>query len=131
MSTNVKTVSGLALKVTMRDGDKPATWDDNQPHSHNHSRVTISAGSSKHTFDFWGSVHDYWKGQDNDPADALTCWASDALSGQYDFDEFCSELGYDTDSRQAYKTWKACQKAADAAQRLGLTDDDLYDLYNR
>ena len=34
----------------------------------------------------------------------------DAGAGDLTFEEFCSELGYDTDSRRAEKTWRACRK---------------------
>jgi hypothetical protein len=37
---------------------------------------------------------------------------SDAQSGAESFEDFCSNFGYDTDSRKARKTWKACQKIA-------------------
>jgi len=128
---NVTLKSGLVLKVTLKDGDKPAAWDTNQPYSHNHSRVTISTPNGRNTFDYWGSVQGYWDGKDNDPLDALACFAGDAISGQDDFEWFCDEFGYDTDSRAAYKTWRACKKSAEAAARLGLTDEDLYALYDR
>jgi len=131
MSTTIKTKSGQSLKVTLRDGDKPAQWDANQPYSHNHSRVTISTPAGRHTFDYWGNVQDYWDGKENDPLDAVGCFAGDALAGAEDFDEFCADFGYDEDSRHAHKIWKACRRSAQAAQGLGLTDDDLYALYDR
>ena len=28
----------------------------------------------------------------------------------FTFEDFCSELGYDTDSRKAYRTWEACKE---------------------
>jgi hypothetical protein len=34
---------------------------------------------------------------------------SDAQMGQDTFEEFCGDLGYDTDSRKAYETWQACR----------------------
>lgn len=33
----------------------------------------------------------------------------DARGGEEDFDDFCSEFGYDVDSRKAHGVWKACQ----------------------
>lgn len=38
----------------------------------------------------------------------LGCLFSDASSGDTDFSDFCSEFGYEEDSRKAEKTWKAC-----------------------
>ena len=52
---------------------------------------------------------------DHEPtaADVLSCLCSDANAGAQDFDGFCSDFGYDTDSRKAEKAWRACQKMAD------------------
>lgn len=36
----------------------------------------------------------------------------DAQAGSASFEEFCADFGYDTDSRKARKTWKACRKTA-------------------
>lgn len=43
----------------------------------------------------------------------LSCLASDASSVESDdFEDWCSELGYDTDSRKAERTYKACKAEA-------------------
>lgn len=42
-------------------------------------------------------------------ADVLHSVASDAQYGREAFEDFCSELGYDTDSRKAYATWEQCR----------------------
>lgn len=60
--------------------------------------------------------------------EAFQCFVSDATSGLQGFEEFCSELGYDTDSRAAERTHKACQLAA---KKLGrIYQGDLYELHN-
>jgi hypothetical protein len=54
-------------------------------------------------------------------ADVLNCLASDAGSvecAENDFAAWCSELGYDTDSRRAERAFKACGRAADKLRRL-------------
>lgn len=48
----------------------------------------------------------------------------DAQCGQETFEDFCSELGYDTDSRRALDTYLACQKMATTRRHLGLTQED-------
>jgi hypothetical protein len=35
----------------------------------------------------------------------------DVRAGEMSFEEFCSDFGYDTDSRKAHKTWEACSEA--------------------
>ena len=41
-------------------------------------------------------------------ADVLSSLVVDASCGELSFDEFCRDYGYDTDSRKAERTWKAC-----------------------
>lgn len=43
-------------------------------------------------------------------ASVLYCLLSDAQCGDDTFDDFCSNLGYDTDSRKALETYLACQE---------------------
>lgn len=51
-------------------------------------------------------------------ADVLACICSDALAGEQDFGEFCREFGYDSDSRRAEQTWRACAALAPKVRRL-------------
>jgi hypothetical protein len=46
--------------------------------------------------------------------EVLDCLASDASSvdNARGFEDWCSELGYDTDSRKAEKTFKTCEEQA-------------------
>ena len=47
-------------------------------------------------------------------ADVLDCLASDSntIDNARNFEDFCSDLGYDSDSRKAEKIYKACRHAA-------------------
>lgn len=45
----------------------------------------------------------------------LECLRMDAECGAYSFEEFCGNCGYDEDSREAERTWRAC---ADTARKL-------------
>lgn len=47
--------------------------------------------------------------------DVLTCLTK---TDPGTFEEFCSEFGYDTDSRKAEKTYKACVKEYFGVHRL-------------
>lgn len=51
-------------------------------------------------------------------ADVLYCLASDARAGDMSFDDFCSDFGYDSDSRKAEQTWKACVRMAPRVRRF-------------
>jgi len=53
-------------------------------------------------------------------SDVLECLVSDASSVDcaQSFEEWASDLGYDTDSRKAEETYKNCVKAAAGVKRL-------------
>jgi hypothetical protein len=57
-------------------------------------------------------------------ADVMTCLASDASSYENarSFEDWASDLGYDTDSRSAEKVYKACERIT-AKLRVLLGDD--------
>ena len=48
-------------------------------------------------------------------------------AGAEDFEEFCAEFGYDSDSRKAYATWEACRDNANKVDRL-FTPDEIMEL---
>ena len=54
----------------------------------------------------------------------LVCDASCVRHGQT-FEEFCSELGYDSDSRTAERVFNACRDTWSALVRLGFDLDEL------
>ena len=61
---------------------------------------------------------------------AFYCFLSDGDSSRYGFENFCSEFGYDTDSRKAYKTFKACEKSLKKAERIGIDEEMACDIMN-
>lgn len=71
---------------------------------------------------FQGSAHT----EKPTAADVLTCLLSDANSVESarSFDEWAGDLGYDTDSRKAERTYRACQSIA---KRLRVFLGDEYE----
>jgi len=64
--------------------------------------------------------------RDPGAADVLSCIVSDARCGEESFESFCSDLGYDVDSRKAEQTWRACCKMGPKVRRfLGAAFDDV------
>lgn len=59
-----------------------------------------------------------------DAASVLDCLASDAPSSEQDFEDWCDDYGYDTDSRAAERVYKA---AATATCKLRTFLQDSYD----
>lgn len=62
-------------------------------------------------------------------ADILYYLQSDAAIASESFDDFCSNCGYDTDSRKALETYLACQKSGTDLRSLGLNLDTLGELF--
>jgi hypothetical protein len=59
-------------------------------------------------------------------AEVLDCLRSDAQSvdNARDFEDWASDLGYDTDSRKAYAVWEACKE--EGRKLRFFLGDDLY-----
>ena len=111
-------------------GSKISPWNENNS---NHHKVTVYDADTKlHTsFDFWASIVHPVLDTDYDVLNAFYCFLSDAISGTLSFEDFCSEFGYDTDSKSGERTWKACKRITDKFFRVsGYSLDMLYDLVN-
>lgn len=113
------------------DGLKVASWDE---YNDRHNKVTVKnlENGKRTSFDFWGSVMNPSLESDYDLLNAFYCFVSDALSGLYNFDEFCGEFGYNTDSRKAEKIYKACKRAYAKFERVsGFSENEMYDFINK
>lgn len=110
-------------------GDKVAPWSDKQQNYNNHTiTVTNTETEQKISFEFWGSIMKPEVKTEDELLNAFYCFVSDAVSGNYSFNEFCGEFGYDEDSRKAEKTWKACKKSLENLNKI--YNGDVYDLAN-
>lgn len=109
------------VKITLDPGVANATFND--PGAH-HYRVTLEYKGRKlpniefHTGSGWkvGPV----------AHDVLDCLLSDADLGANTFDDFCAELGYDTDSRKALESYLECQSMSKKLHRLLGADFDTF-----
>ena len=128
MTTTITTLKTLARKVRLTfEWGAQLGWDkqDDWQRKANGYRCTLHYHRRQHTFDFWQGI-----GITTNPTaeGCLSCLLLDAQSGEYDFEEFCKELGYDTDSRKAEAIWRSCQKTRANLERL-LGDDFEQFLY--
>ena len=110
-------------------GDKLAPWDDKQQNYNNHViTVANTELGQKASFEFWGSIVNPEIQTESELLNAFYCFVGDAISGKMDFSEFCSEFGYDEDSRKAEKIWNACKRSTVKFDRL--YSGDIYDFVN-
>ena len=104
-----------------------ADWTDTNPNmaadnewmrGANHWKVTFRcAGRTMTTYFSQGPAIS----REPSAEDVLDCLASDACgidNAAGDFEQWASEYGYDTYSRKAERTFRACQKAAEKLERL-------------
>jgi len=102
-----------------------AAWTDHNPNMDDegrapmdHWRCTIRSGKSRMSLVFsMGAGHD---GKRPELADVLDCLASEAagLENSQNFDDWCAEYGYDTDSRRAERTFKAIERHTRSLRRV-------------
>jgi hypothetical protein len=113
-------------------GNKGAPFNDAKYENYNNHRVVVrnSKTRTRVQFEFWASLAEPELRKPSDLRNAFECFLTDAIAGEQDFAEFCSDFGYDEDSRKAERIYKACKRAAAQAHRL-LGSDDLYDLANQ
>lgn len=50
--------------------------------------------------------------------DLLECIESDASASERSFDDWCGDLGYDTDSRKALETYLSCQEIGQKLRKV-------------
>lgn len=116
--TTTKTLKQLAtaVKLTVTFGAKlPYDQQDDWQRQANGYRCTLRYKRRSYAFDFWmGSAHT----EEPTAEGCLDCLLSDAQAGDESFEYFCDEFGYDSDSRKAEKTWKACQQTTKGMKRL-------------
>lgn len=107
---------GLSMKILSSEYKKHFADDEQQRYVF---KVRLSKGGKQYTFEFGQSIAE----GNNEPTmyDVLACLQ------KYDpetFEDFCSNYGYDNDSRTAEKTYKAVCKEFKNMQRL-FTSEEL------
>lgn len=118
METTNKTLKELAQGIGItavrgahKDWDKMDEWQQKA----NDWRITLRYKGHSMSFD-------YWQGQgikENPKVEGvMENIVSDASVNDMSFEDFCSEFGYDTDSRKAEKTYNQCVKQTKSLKRL-------------
>jgi hypothetical protein len=129
-------MSGREAKFTSGEGTMPETLDGTQSAVHfleNHGLkftakwlgceanpywgdggrrdkyqcVVTGKGRGRLTITFWQSIHNTYASKPPEPYDLFACVTK---YDPEDFANFCSEYGYDKDSRTAHLQWLAVQK---------------------
>lgn len=119
----------ITVKFTYTGLATNTNWDDCIPRPRYRYDIKTSLG---HMWGiFWDSIANKEKLLSKDPKkiaeaeptayDILTCLGGDVYAGDVDFDEFCSEYGYDntpgSERTKARRIWKACLKQNEKLRR--------------
>ena len=99
-----------ANRITMT-----AMWTDRNPNMDDaeymdHWKVVIRRPG--HTLTTYFSMGYGHSGKAPKAKDVLDCLASDASGTENSFEDWCSEYGYESDSRKAERIYKACEHSA-------------------
>jgi hypothetical protein len=95
--------------------------------------VTFKDTGKRTSFTFSNSHNDWENGvttlEGNNLKWAFQCFLGDAVSADQTFESFCSDFGYDVDSRNAYKIYQACEKSFNKLEKI-LDNKQFYKAYN-
>lgn len=105
-------ITGLRL-MCERVAKRP---DNLGNHNDSHWRCTLRCGDRRMIFYFSKGIGH--NGAIPTVPEVLECMASDISSIDQDFENWCADYGLDSDSRQAERTYLACQEEAEKLQYL-------------
>jgi hypothetical protein len=115
-----RTTPKTTIKCNVNPNGLPDDWED--PHAHAYL-VTLRRKGRRLTVPFYtGSAWDH----DPEAHDVLECLCSDAMSVDQDFENWCADLGFDSDSRKDERTYKACVKIAEKLRRFLGEDFEMF-----
>lgn len=102
---------GVTVNAKYLGIQKPK-WDDKN--FHDTYEVKLGRMGKTETFPFFESLANTEKGKLIELDGVLHCVFSDASYGEYDFEEFCENLGYDLviDRKRAFEAYQACSKVS-------------------
>ncbi len=109
-------IASAFITCIVQPVDRNPHMDDSDRMDHWKVRFT-RPGRSMTTYFSMGSGHN---GRQPDTGEVLECLASDAagIENARNFDDWCAEYGYDTDSRKAHRTYTICQREASKLKRF-------------
>lgn len=105
------------IRMECEMGDENPNMPDDQAYPMHHYKVVLKRGRLRLTTHFsMGQAHC----REPEAAEVLDCLASDSsgVDNARGFDDWASDLGYDTDSRKALETFEACERQAVALKKF-------------
>jgi hypothetical protein len=121
MQTLQELIQDLGITATSTRVDRNPNMDDSE--NMDHWRVALKykdGGIQTVRMSVYFSKGSGHKGAEPTAEEVLDCMASDAagVENAQSFDDWCSEYGYDTDSRKALRTFNTCKRQGERLRRF-------------
>lgn len=97
--------AGVKVDIVYITKSFPKNWDNEN--LHDQYKILLTRGKKQMQFDFWASLHDTQENTKPTIYDVIACLEWYDI---YDFESFCWDFGYDTDSRKALEIYLECEK---------------------
>ena len=133
------TILGKEFEITAKHiGEIKGFPDSDDNMMHNVFKITVKRefgdGAITKSFKFYDSYANWQKGKTTmnlmDMLLAFKSFLEDAWAGSMDFEDFCGEYGYNSDSRRAEKIYNKCKNQLGKVMDLGIFQSELPDLIN-
>ena len=98
-----------------------AAWRPFSSHRSDKWEVSLYRGENKIFVEF--HLGEGCEGREPELKEVIYALLNDSYAGSIRFEDFCSEFGYDTDSRRAFATWEACKVTREKLGKLFSPDE--------
>lgn len=121
------TINAIANRIGLRAEVVMVNNNPNMPDFEgDHWKVTLRRNGPRRSMTVPFS-RGYAISREHDGKEVLSCLLSDAISIQgCDFEDWCCELGFDSDSRKAHRSYKATERQSAKLRRF--LGEDLYEV---
>lgn len=96
--------AGISVNIVYIAKSFP-NWDEGN--LHNQYKIILERGKQQMQFDYWDSLYNTKENKKPSTYDVIACLEWYEI---YDFEDFCQNFGYDTDSMKAFNIYTECQK---------------------
>lgn len=123
-------IKDLKVEIELIDYGK-MDWDIFDKDNRNIYKVTFKRNGKQTSIKYGQSLTNTWEGIEPDLYDVLTVVGSEQsiFYNNESFEDFCDELGYDSDSRGVYKRYQAFQKQAKGLAKI-FEEKEIWSLPN-
>lgn len=107
-------------------------WMDSDLGNYNNHMIYVrnTERDVKIRFEYWQSIKEVKVKTKKDLLNAFACFLSDASCALFNFEAFCSDMGYDPGKYSSIKIYQKCKKLLEKAKKLGMDEYDIYNLMN-